>query len=195
MARSSAWENVLLRLSGRAETGDAPPGYICDIGIATSADGIHFTKDTKHSPFFRKGEDSKYSFEDVSLVKFKNTFYLFCNRWDWSRMRDPKSSGAFLATSKNLKNWKKIGLVFPHAQEIHRNPVILRNPQNEAVRVNSKFVMYLNFGVIAYSDDLIHWTSKKRLNNGVGSSRPSRLGSDDLTKTRTKGAEGVYYRL
>jgi predicted GH43/DUF377 family glycosyl hydrolase len=140
---------------------DREPGYICDIGLATSKDGVHFTKDTEHSPFFRKGEDSKYSFEDVSLVRFKDTFYLFCNRWDWTRMEDPKSSGAFLATSKDLKHWTKRGLLFPQAGEIHRNPAILQNPQNEAVKVNGKFVMYINNGIIAYSDDLLHWTSKK----------------------------------
>jgi hypothetical protein len=44
--------------------------YICDIGIAYSKDGINFTKDTEHSPFFRKGEDVKYSFEDVNAVKY-----------------------------------------------------------------------------------------------------------------------------
>jgi len=140
---------------------DRKPGYICDIGLATSEDGVHFTKDTEHSPFFGKGEDSKYSFEDVSLVRFKDTFYLFCNRWDWTRMDDPKVSGAFLATSKDLRHWTKQGLVFPQAEEIHRNPAILQNAQNEAVKVNGKFVMYINNGLIAYSDDLLHWTSKK----------------------------------
>lgn len=34
---------------------DRKPGYICDIGLATSKDGIRFTKDTVYSPFFRKG--------------------------------------------------------------------------------------------------------------------------------------------
>ena len=137
------------------------PGYVCDIGLATSEDGVHFTKDTEHSPFFRKGEDEKYSFEDVSLVSFDGTYYLFCNRWDYAHMDDTKVSGAFLATSKDLDHWTKRGLVFPQAGEIHRNPAILQNPQNEAVRVNGKFVMYINNGIIAYSDDLLHWRSKK----------------------------------
>ena len=140
---------------------DRKPGYIGDIGLATSDDGVHFTKDTEHSPFFGKGEDSKYSFEDVSLVRFKDTFYLFCNRWDWTRLNDPKVSGAFMATSKDLKHWTKHGLVFPQATETHRNPAILQNPENEPVKVNGKFVMYINNGLIAYSDDMLHWTSKK----------------------------------
>jgi hypothetical protein len=44
------------------------PGYICDIGLASSEDGIHFSKDTEHTPFFGKGKDRGNSFEDVCLV-------------------------------------------------------------------------------------------------------------------------------
>jgi predicted GH43/DUF377 family glycosyl hydrolase len=147
---------------------DHKPGYICDIGLATSKDGIHFTKDTAHSPFFGKGQGKDVSFEDVCLVRLRGTYYLFCNRWDLTRMEDPSASGAFLATSKDLVNWTKLGLVFPHATTIHRNPVVLQSPDNEAVRANGKFVMYLDSGLVAFSDDLIHWTSKKVSNPWPG---------------------------
>jgi len=140
---------------------DRKPGYICDIGLATSKDGIHFTKDTAHSPFFGKGKDKNFSFEDVCLVRYKGKYYLFCNVWDWTRAEDPKASGAFLATSKDMVHWTKRGLIFPRASEIHRNPVVLQSPNNEAVKANGKFVMYLDSGLLAYSGDLIHWTSKK----------------------------------
>jgi predicted GH43/DUF377 family glycosyl hydrolase len=139
---------------------NSPIDYICDIGVATSKDGIHFIKDTAHSPFFRKGEDRKYSYEDVNLVKYKDTYYLFCNQWYWAEQNNYRINGTFLATSKDLQHWKKIGIVFPNATRTHRNAVVLQNAHNEAVRVNGKFVMYLNFGLIAYSDDMIHWTSK-----------------------------------
>lgn len=92
---------------------DRKPGYICDIGIATSKDGIHFTKDTAHSPFFGKGKDKGFSFEDVCLVRYKGAYYLFCNVWDWTRAEDPKASGAFLAISKDMVHWTKRGLIFP----------------------------------------------------------------------------------
>jgi predicted GH43/DUF377 family glycosyl hydrolase len=138
----------------------SPIDYICDIGVATGKDGIHFTKDTVHSPFFRKGEDERYSYEDVNVVKHGDTYYLFCNQWYWPDQNDYRINGTFLATSKDLLHWKKIGIVFPDAKRTHRNAVVLQNAHNEAVRVNGKFVMYLNFGLIAYSDDMIHWTSK-----------------------------------
>lgn len=39
---------------------------------------------------------------------------------------------------------------------------------NEAVRINGKFMMYLNFRLIAYSDDRIHRTSKDRTQSFPG---------------------------
>jgi len=135
--------------------------YICDIGIAISDDGIHFEKDTVHSPVFRKGKNEKYSFEDVNVVKYKDLYYLFCNRWDWRNATNPRESGIFLAVSEDLLHWEEKGLVFPDAKEIHRNPCVVQNPDNEAVKINGKFVMYINNGLIAYSDDLLNWQSTK----------------------------------
>ncbi len=143
--------------------GDVPgleTGYMCDIGLATSDDGVRFQKDSEHSPFFRHGEDRKYSFEDASCVRYGDTYYLFCNRWYWPEAGDPRTSGAWLATSTDLRRWTKHGLCFPNATRTHRNPVILQTPHNEAARVNGKFVMYLNHGLIAYSEDLLHWESR-----------------------------------
>lgn len=147
---------------------DTPIDYICDIGLATSTDGIHFVKDTVNSPFFRKGDDRKYSYEDVNLVKEGDTYYLFCNQWYWPDQQDYTQNGTFLATSKDLRHWEKVGIVFPEAKRTHRNGVVLQNPRNEAVRVNGKYVMYLNDGLIAYSDDLIHWESKENPNRWPG---------------------------
>ena len=135
--------------------------YIGDIGIATSKDGYNFTKDTLHSPLFRTGEDRKYSFEDVNTVKHGDTYYLFCNQWYWPDQDNYEINGTFLATSKDLINWEKKGIVFPDATTTHRNAVVLQNPDNEAVKVNGKFVMYLNYGLMAYSDDMVNWESKE----------------------------------
>ncbi len=134
--------------------------YICDIGVAISKDGIHFKKDTTFKGFFRHGDNRKYSYEDVNVCKSGDTYYLFCNQWYWPNVNDLTINGTFLATSKDLIHWKKIGIVFPNATRTHRNAVILQSPNNEAVRVNGKFVMYINFGLMAYSTDMIHWTSK-----------------------------------
>ena len=134
--------------------------YICDIGIAKSKDGIHFEKDYENTPFFRKGECAKYSYEDVNLIKKDGTYYLFCNQWLWENMDDYTQNGTFLAISKDLVHWEPKGIVFPGATRTHRNGVVLQNPHNEPVMVDGKYIMYLNYGLIAYSEDLIHWESK-----------------------------------
>jgi predicted GH43/DUF377 family glycosyl hydrolase len=139
--------------------------YISDVGAATSKDGIHFTKVAGQSGFFRHGEDRKYSYEDVNLCKSGDLYYLFCNQWYWPKMNDCTVSGIFLATSKDLIEWKKIGIVFPTAKRTHRNGVVLQSPNNEAVKVNGRFVMYLDGGLMAYSSDMIHWESRE-IGNG-----------------------------
>jgi predicted GH43/DUF377 family glycosyl hydrolase len=131
--------------------------YIGDVGLAVSDDGIHFTKDDDCSPFFRKGPDRRYSYEDVCLVRHGDSFHLFCNQWLWEDMLNPAVCGVFTAVSPDLRHWQKLGIVFPKAKRIHRNPVVVQNPDNEAVRVSGKFVMYINDGLMAYSDDLVHW--------------------------------------
>lgn len=133
--------------------------YIGDIGLAVSENGVDFRKEA--GGFFRHGDDRRYSFEDVNLVHHQGTYYLFCNRWLWEGFDNPAVSGTFLATSTDLRHWEKVGLVFPHAKRIHRNGVVLQDPHNRPVRVGGRFLMYLNDGLIAHSDDLIHWTSEE----------------------------------
>lgn len=134
-------------------------GYMCDAGAAVSDDGIHFRKLTEYSPFLRSGGDERFSFEDINVVEYEGTFYMFLNRWDWTAMQDPSISGIFIATSKDLLHWEKKGLAFPGAKRTHRNPVVVQNPNNEAVRINGKFIMYINDGLMGISEDLLHWDS------------------------------------
>ncbi len=140
---------------------DSRIDYICDIGLATSDDGVHFIRDTQHSPLFRVGEDRRYSYEDVNIAQWGDTHYLFCNQWLWEQQGDPRINGTFLATSQDLRHWTKVGIVFPEATRIHRNAVVLQDPQNRAVQVDGRFVMYINDGLIATSTDMIHWESRE----------------------------------
>ena len=135
--------------------------YICDIGLATSDDGVNFTKEEDHSPFFRHDDYRRFSYEDVCLVRHENVYYLFCNQWLWEDQQNTAINGTFLATSKDLKHWRRHGIVFPKASRIHRNGVVVQDAENNAVRINGKFVMHINDGLIAYSDDLIHWESQE----------------------------------
>ena len=142
--------------------------YICDIGIAVSDDGINFRRATQHSPLFRHGKDAKYSFEDVCLVTYEDQYYLYCNRWDWKDVNNPNTNGVFIAISRDMFHWENVGLAFSKAKRIHRNACVVQNPINEAVRVNGRFVMHINDGLIAYSDNLIEWQSHEVENSWPG---------------------------
>jgi predicted GH43/DUF377 family glycosyl hydrolase len=144
---------------------DTSPGYLCKVGLATSTDGYNFKK-YHVNPLF--GADDKYSYEDVEIVSYKGTYYLYVNRWDWDNVADTTQSGIWMATSKDLKNWKEHGIVFAGSDRMHRNGTVLQNPQNVAVKVNGKFIMYANSGIVAYSSDLIHWESKKAVRDWPG---------------------------
>lgn len=134
--------------------------YHCDIGLARSEDGIHFERVA--GPFFRDDEHFIYSYEDVCLVTYKGKYYAYFNQWDWVTFRDPSRCGTCMAVSDDLIHWDFKGLLFPEATRIHRNACVLQNPNNEAVRdKQGRFVMYLNNGLVAFSDDLIHWTSEE----------------------------------
>lgn len=155
--------------------------YVCDIGAAVSDDGVRFTK-CPESPFFRVGEDFRYSYEDVNIASHDGTYYLFCNRWCWDCAEDAQVCGTFLAVSKDLRHWTKVGMVFPNARRIHRNGVVLQNPNNEAVRVNGRFVMYLNDGLIARSDDMVHWESHETEHRWLGGEGCFALADHDLDR-------------
>ena len=144
------------RLAAQRATGI---DYHCDLGLAKSRDGIHFERVA--GPFFRDDAHFIYSYEDVCLVQHAGKYYAYFNQWNWAAFKDVTQSGACMAVSDDLLHWDFKGILFPQATRIHRNPCVLQNPNNEAVRdKNGRFVMYLNDGLIAYSDDLIHWVSE-----------------------------------
>jgi len=132
--------------------------YLCDIGLAVSEDGIHFTRVA--GPLLRRPEDWMYGFADVNCVSHAGRYFMFVTRWDWLHYEDPAVCGTYLAISDDLVHWEHHGLVFPAASRLHRNATVLQDPQNRAVRDrHGRFVMYINDGLMAYSDDLLHWQS------------------------------------
>jgi len=134
--------------------------YLCDVGLAVSDDGIIFRR--VGGPFLRRPEDWAYSFEDVNCVRHAGRYHLFLNRWDWRNRGDPAVNGIYHAVSDDLIHWQHLGLVFPGATRIHRNPAVVQDADNIAVRdARGRFVMYINNGLIAYSDDLMHWESRE----------------------------------
>jgi predicted GH43/DUF377 family glycosyl hydrolase len=142
--------------------------YCCDVGTAVSDDGVLFKRIENGGGALRPGGSEKYSFEDINVVSHRGRYYMFLNRWDWANIENPQVSGVFIAVSDDLISWEKIGLAFPEAKRIHRNGCVLQNPQNEAVKVNGRFVMYINNGLMGFSDDLIHWESAENPHSWPG---------------------------
>lgn len=145
------------RFASRRATGF---DYLCDIGVAVSDDGIHFERIA--GPLLRRPKDWMFSFEDVCCVEHEGRYYMFINRWDWAHFDDPSLCGTYLAISDDLVHWEHKGLVFPNAKRIHRNAAVVQDPDNHPVRdAQGRFVMYINNGLIAYSDDMLHWESRE----------------------------------
>ncbi|MDI6452818.1 hypothetical protein [Peloplasma aerotolerans] len=170
--------------------------YICDIGVARSLDGINFERVA--GPLFRNGDDEDYSFEDVNCVKYDDTFYLFCNRWNFHEPLNTKESGVVVSTSKDLIEWSRPKLVFGDSNQIHRNACVVQSPDNEAVKINGKFVMYLNNFIIAYSSDLVNWTSnvsKHRWPGGEGCFALSNHRGDDIVLFTGGHHSGHFYAI
>ena len=156
-AQGSTWENKVVFNPGawtdgetiyllyRAEASDKPSR----IGLALSTDGYHFEREPE--PVFEpKGEwELPRGVEDPRLVKIDDTFYMTYIAFDGKTARNA------LATSKDLRNWERIGtdgLTFPEVGWSKAGAIV---PQ----KINGRYWMY--FGDtdmwVAWSEDLINW--------------------------------------
>lgn len=118
------------------------------IGLATSTDGIHFDREEK--PVFGPTEawELPGGVEDPRLVKIDSTFYLTYTAYDGETAR------LAIASSQNLYDWNKHGLVFPDSGWSKSGAIL-------PYKVNDKYWMYYGDTNIwaAWSDDLINWTA------------------------------------
>ena len=128
----------------RAE--DTHDEYISRLGLATSTDGLNFTRyegnpvvgiDGPLYPLESRG------CEDPRAVKVGDTYYMTYTAWTGY------SLGLALATSKDLINWTKHGIIIPDtkAGAIYPEPV------------GGRYIMYFGDTNIwmATSEDLLHW--------------------------------------
>ncbi|HEY3705498.1 MAG TPA: GDSL-type esterase/lipase family protein [Terracidiphilus sp.] len=140
------------------------------LGIAESADGIHFTR--RATPVFYPAEDDQKGrewpggAEDPRIVELEDgTYVLTYTQWN----RTTYSVG--IATSKDLEHWNKKGPAFlaaaggKYADLKYKSAGIVTRVDAEkarliAARIDGKYWMYWGEGVIrlASSNDAIHWT-------------------------------------
>ena len=156
------------------------------IGMATSTDGLHFVKSS--TPLFYPANDSMKRYEwnakrdsgttlcnscfdgveDPRIVESENGIYIMTYT-----AYDGKTARLALATSKDLVNWTKHGLVLGNEkykdQWSKSGAIVARQQGNKiiATKIGGKYWMY--FGdtdiFIASSDDLIHWEVAENAEN------------------------------
>jgi len=152
------------------------------IGLAISDDGLHFTK--QETPVFYPDEDAMMPYEWNYRKLNGESLVEDCKSCYFDGVEDPriiesedgtyimtytaydgKTARLAIASSKDLINWAKHGLVL--SQDRYKDlwsksgaiVVEVIGTKNIAKRINGKYWMY--FGdtnlFIATSDDLIHW--------------------------------------
>ena len=138
------------------------------IGLAESSDGIHFTR--RSSPVLYPTNDAfkKYEWEggceDPRIVEDdKGTYYMTYTAYDGTTAR------LFVASSRDLINWKKHGSVFAKAENgkyinywSKSGAIVAKRTGNKiiATKINGKYWMYWGESNIylATSPNLIDWT-------------------------------------
>ncbi len=152
----------------RAQDKVGLPGGTSRIGLAVSADGLHFTK--YPTPVFYPDNDAykilewQGGCEDPRVVENEMGEYFMTYT-----SYDGKIARLLVASSKDLIHWKKHGSVFADAykgkylNKWSKSGSIVSTYQNGkiiATKLNGKYWMYWGDKFIwaANSDDLIHWT-------------------------------------
>ena len=144
------------------------------LGLAISEDGLHFKK--QPTPIFYPDNDSmnvyewKGGVEDPRIVESEDGTYILTYT-----SYDGKTARLCLASSKDLVNWTKHGLVLGEGKYkdtwSKAGAIVSKLIGNKivATKVNGKYWMY--FGdtnlFMAYSDDLIHWKVAENEENGM----------------------------
>jgi predicted GH43/DUF377 family glycosyl hydrolase len=150
--------------SGEAKIG----GHASRIGLATSTDGIHFTR--RPAPVLFPQNDAQKAnewpggVEDPRIVESEDGRYVLTyTQWNHSIPR------LAVATSRDLITWEKHGPALAKAAggkytavESKSGSIVSRVVGNRlvAAKVNGKYWMYFNVPnvLVATSDDLIEWT-------------------------------------
>jgi predicted GH43/DUF377 family glycosyl hydrolase len=134
------------------------------LGLAESEDGLHFKK--MPAPVLYPDSDDMYKYEwkggveDPRVVEGENGTYILTYT-----SYDGKTARLCLASSKDLVNWTKHGLVLgdgKYRDTWSKSGAIVSSLEQgriKAMKIKNKYWMY--FGdtdlFIATSDDLIHW--------------------------------------
>ncbi len=151
----------------RAQDKVGLPGGTSRIGLASSSDGLHFTRNAE--PVLFPGNDPyrKYEWqggcEDPRIVEDESgTYYMTYTAFDG------KTARLLIASSRDLLHWTKHGPIFAAAmngkykdQWSKSGSIVSRYEKGRiiAAKINGKYWMYWGDQYIwaAISDDLVNW--------------------------------------
>ena len=145
-------------------------GHVSRLGLAVSADGVHFKRMPAPVLFpdddAQRGREVPGGVEDPRLVERPEGGYVLTYT-QWSRERNSYSVG--IATSDDLQHWTKHGPAFAGAWHgrydtlKYKSAGIVTERRGDrlvAARINGRYWLYwgeVEVG-LATSEDLVHWT-------------------------------------
>lgn len=135
----------------RAE--NKPKNAVSQLCLAVSEDGYNFEK-YENNPIIRPTmPEEKRGCEDPRVTKIRDTFYLTYTAYDGMHPERSENIYTALATSKDLINWKKQGII---VKDIKAAAIF---PE----KIDGKYFMFIGGKTIkiATSTDLINWDADK----------------------------------
>jgi predicted GH43/DUF377 family glycosyl hydrolase len=146
------------------------------LGYATSADGIHFTRNAEPVLAPEAEYEKGGGVEDPRLVEIGGLYYLTYTGYD------KHSAQLCLATSRDLIHWERQGVILP-AYKGSWNVGWTKSGAIVTEKIDGKYWMYYlgetkgqgNVMGVASSPDLLHWTDA--LDHPVLAARPGQFDS------------------
>jgi predicted GH43/DUF377 family glycosyl hydrolase len=194
--------NGKVHLLYRADASNPESGWgrICRIGLATSEDGIHFTRHPVPVLYPGNDEFKKYEWaggcEDLHIVEGEDGVYYMNYTTHTSRgtgIQDTMS----VASSRDLVHWTKHGPAFrkyaPDKVNGSRSGVVVSRREGDrliAAKIDGKYWMYYTHPcALAWSENLTdwHWTGKSVWPGGGRESGAVALLRDDGILIMTQG--------
>ncbi len=129
--------------------------YISKLCLAVSKDGFYFEKYKDNPIMAPTRPEEKRGIEDPRITKIKNTYYMTYTAYEKQLAPEKHKFSLSLATSKDLKYWKKHGKIFKQMK------AGLIFPE----KVNNEYIMLVGEGIIrtARSKDLKKWKLDKKI--------------------------------
>mmetsp|Transcript_12601 Transcript_12601/g.21765 ORF Transcript_12601/g.21765 Transcript_12601/m.21765 type:complete len:325 (-) Transcript_12601:269-1243(-) len=139
---------MLYRAENRPNASVPNDRSVSRVGLARSIDGIHFEREREPVLFPTEPYEFPGGVEDPRVVRVGQLFYLTYTAYDGKLAR------LCVATSSDLRLWRKHGVLFPSLGWTKSGAILTRPIRN---------LYWMYFGdtslYLAYSADLIKWTA------------------------------------